>query len=653
MSTMHYRREIDGLRALAVLPVMFFHAGFAQFSGGFIGVDVFFVISGYLITSIILGDLALGRFSLSGFYARRARRILPPLFVVMLASIPLALFTMLPSQYEDFSRSLIAVTLFVSNIFFWRESDYFAADATEKPLLHTWSLGVEEQYYLLFPLFLMLAWRFGKQRTFAVLVLTAMVSLALCEFASRAAPTANFFILPTRAWELLIGAMGAMVAVHAPRAKSNLFSLAGLCMVVAAIVLYDESLRLPSLATLVPVLGTVLILLYATTGTWVARLLSCRGLVAIGLISYDAYLWHQPLFAFVRIYLLTTPTAANMAGLIGLSLVLAALTWRYVERPFRDRQHPYYVGNRRALLMACAIALLLIAMGLEGYFTHGRLEVWKKQATAQQLQAFELVEHARQETHGDDNGDCIFTSETLTDKVSARLLGCQKKYGPGIALIGDSHAMNLFFEVKQTLGDHHFVVGIAQGMCRPYSHLAVCYYDQLLTLVQQHPTLFQSIIYEQAGFNLWLDARGRIVDRVDIAGLPLDAPMPDYRVNLETIDAVVAYLMKLVPYSHVVWLGPRVPPFIRESVIVHRGCDYPFRLRPREQEMSAQLDAAIALRVQGSGINYRSQVELDRLDMAKDFMNCDVIYYTDENHYSHAGEARFGARVGLHSILNK
>ena len=199
---MKYRAEIDGLRALAVVPVILFHAGFELFSGGFVGVDVFFVISGYLITTILIEDIDNNRFSIVNFYDRRARRILPALFFVMLVCIPFAWMWMLPNQMNDFAKSLVAVTLFASNILFWRESGYFDAAAEEKPLLHTWSLAVEEQYYLLFPIFLILAWRFGKNRVFWMIVLMAAISLLLSEWGWRNQTTANFYLAPTRAWEL-------------------------------------------------------------------------------------------------------------------------------------------------------------------------------------------------------------------------------------------------------------------------------------------------------------------------------------------------------------------------------------------------------------------------------------------------------------------
>lgn len=203
---MNYRREIDGLRAIAVLPVIFFHAGFGVFGGGFVGVDVFFVISGYLITGIILAELEQGHFSLIGFYERRARRILPALFLVMLLCVPFAWFWLLPGDMKGFAKSLVAVAIFASNFLFWRESGYFDTAAELKPLLHTWSLAVEEQYYLVFPLLILLFWQLGKRW---VLFLLGLIFVASFTSAELSKPAAAFFLLPSRGWELLVGAFAA------------------------------------------------------------------------------------------------------------------------------------------------------------------------------------------------------------------------------------------------------------------------------------------------------------------------------------------------------------------------------------------------------------------------------------------------------------
>ena len=355
---MKYRPEIDGLRALAVIPVILFHAGFELFSGGFVGVDVFFVISGYLITTILIEDIENKRFSIANFYERRARRILPALFFVMVVCIPFAWMWMLPSQMKDFSQSLVAVSLFASNILFLRESGYFDAAAEEKPLLHTWSLAVEEQYYVLFPIFLILAWRFGKNRVFWMIVVMAAISLLLSEWGWRNKATANFYLAPTRAWELFAGSIAAFIVQKQGVQKNNPLALIGLAAIIFSIFFYDETTPFPSLYALAPVLGVVLLVLYAEKDTIAAKLLSAKGFVGIGLISYSVYLWHQPLLAFARIRTLEQPSNVLMLVLSLMSVLLAYLSWRYIEKPFRDRTHI----NRNSIFVFSFSGLILFSI---------------------------------------------------------------------------------------------------------------------------------------------------------------------------------------------------------------------------------------------------------------------------------------------------
>ena len=217
---MKYRAEIDGLRALAVLPVILFHAGFELFGGGFIGVDVFFVISGYLITTIIISEMGEGKFSIVNFYERRARRILPALFFVMAVCIPFAWMWLSPFDLRNFGQSLVAVSTFSSNILFWLESGYFDTASELKPLLHTWSLAVEEQYYIIFPLFLIATWQFGHIWILALLSLIFLVSLGIAQWSAVNAPSAAFYLLPARGWELLIGVFAAFYLKHRAHLKS-------------------------------------------------------------------------------------------------------------------------------------------------------------------------------------------------------------------------------------------------------------------------------------------------------------------------------------------------------------------------------------------------------------------------------------------------
>ncbi|MBB3770849.1 peptidoglycan/LPS O-acetylase OafA/YrhL [Angulomicrobium tetraedrale] len=367
---MKYRSEIDGLRAVAVLPVILFHAGVGVFSGGFVGVDIFFVISGYLITSLLVADLERGQFSLLTFYERRARRICPALFLVMAACLPFAWVWMGPLELRDFGRSIVSVVFFVSNFVFWREDGYFSAPAELKPLLHTWSLAVEEQYYLFAPVCLFLLWRFGKKALFWATVATALASLALTEWGWRHAPSANFYLTPFRVWELLAGSLCAMrMTWRAPRGNDAL-GAAGLALILFSIFGFDGKTPFPSLYALAPVGGAALIILYARQGTWTARLLSLPPLVGIGLISYSAYLWHQPLFAFARIRALAAPPEELLLGLAVLSLGLAYLSWRFVEQPFRRGPRPWLPG-RRVLVASCAVGTLFVALGLYGNLSGG------------------------------------------------------------------------------------------------------------------------------------------------------------------------------------------------------------------------------------------------------------------------------------------
>jgi len=343
-TALRYRPEIDGLRAVAVLPVVLFHAGLGPFHGGFVGVDVFFAISGFLITSLLVADMDRGAFSIAEFYERRARRILPALFVVAVACIPFAWAWMLPSQLDDFGKSLVAVATFASNVLFWREQGYFAADTALMPLLHTWSLAVEEQFYIVFPLLLWALWHWagGKRsrgRLLTMLGVLGLASLALSQWSTVHAAQAGFYLAPARAWELLAGAICALLpkAKQGAGAVRHLPGLVGLGMIAASVLLFAEDMPFPGVLAIVPVGGALLVLRHGGAGTAAGGMLAHPLPRAIGLVSYSAYLWHQPLFAFARAQSAAPPGTLEMTALTLLALGLGALSWRFVEQPFRKR----------------------------------------------------------------------------------------------------------------------------------------------------------------------------------------------------------------------------------------------------------------------------------------------------------------------------
>lgn len=373
MTGMRYRREIDGLRAVAVLPVILFHTGLEALSGGFVGVDVFFVISGYLITGIILADLEDKRFSLLHFYERRARRILPALFTVILASLPAAWVLLPPVYLKDFAQSVVSVAVFSSNILFWQESGYFNTAAELKPLLHTWSLAVEEQYYLVFPLFLIVVWRMGRLATGVAMVALGLGGFLLADWLVGSQPAAAFFLLPTRGWELLSGALLAVVLPVRPvaglaRGLREAAGGLGLALVAYAVATYDHTTPFPSRYTLLPVVGTMLLIAFATAESAVGRILGHRSLVGIGLISYSAYLWHQVLFAFAKQSGATARGHGVLIGLVGATIGLAYVSWRWVEQPFRDRSR---ISGQRVLAAASAGSFLFLGVGVYGHRANG------------------------------------------------------------------------------------------------------------------------------------------------------------------------------------------------------------------------------------------------------------------------------------------
>jgi peptidoglycan/LPS O-acetylase OafA/YrhL len=443
---MEYRKEIDGLRAVAVLPVILFHAGWARVGGGFVGVDVFFVISGYLITSLILSEKAAGTFTLKGFYERRARRILPALLLVLLACACVGWFFMLPNRLEELSKSLIAIPILAANILFGREANYFAEAAELNPLLHTWSLAVEEQFYLIFPLVIVLLWPLKRRwliGTLAILIV-GTISFHFAETRSVSRPEFAFYLLRARAWELFLGAFVAFAkpadrhgatSENSPVALKQAASLLGMAMIAYAVLAYDRGTRYPSVHTLLPTVGTALIILCATPATIVGRLLSLRWVVGLGLISYSAYLWHQPMFAFARILGLGSDRV--IGALACLSIVLAYFTWRFIEQPFRDRRR---FSRTTIAGGAVAMSAAIFCTGLAIHFNRG----FPDRLTGEQR---EVLGYRNYQAHANElyrYGRCLLRTEQPVSELSAE---CDVPRGGGArkaVLWGDSFGAHLY-----------------------------------------------------------------------------------------------------------------------------------------------------------------------------------------------------------------
>jgi peptidoglycan/LPS O-acetylase OafA/YrhL len=373
----NYRPEIDGLRSLAIIPVLLFHAGFKFFSGGYIGVDIFFVISGYLITGIILNEINENKFSLVHFYERRARRILPILLFIIIFSTLFSWFFLNIYALRSFGESLIGVATFSSNFYFWLKSGYFSESTELMPLMHTWSLSVEEQFYLIFPILMIFLSKIKKNKLFYVILFLTLCSLFFSIWSvnfthplHQRIATSAFYLLPTRAWELGVGSIIAIYTVEKKNIGGGLnfpirilffIELLGISMILIPVFLFTNVTPFPGYASISPVIGTGIIILFSNNNTIIGKILANRYLVFVGLLSYSLYLWHQVVFSFWRNTHLNTGLAEiTKIYLLLLSFALSYFSYKYIEKPFRNRM---FLKQRQILLYSIISLLIVVFLG--------------------------------------------------------------------------------------------------------------------------------------------------------------------------------------------------------------------------------------------------------------------------------------------------
>jgi peptidoglycan/LPS O-acetylase OafA/YrhL len=431
MKTIGHRRDIDGLRGVAVLAVVLYHAGVPFLRGGYVGVDVFFVISGYLISSLIYRDLAQGRFSLRSFYERRAKRILPALLAVVGVFTCLGTALLAPRELEVLCAQSISALTSSSNLFFWMRTSYFAPNAELKPMLMTWSLGVEEQFYLLFPLLVGWIWVFGRRKLLLSLAALSTVSFAVSMFQVSFYPSASFFLLTSRWWELGLGTILGIYEVSRTKEaggrliiwRREVLGVLGLIGVLAGAVLYNSTTPFPGAAALLPVVASLMLL--SSNESWVNRnVLSLKALVAVGLISYSLYLWHWPILSLAQYCSGDALQPMPKACLVAFAFVTATLSYFFVEQPFRRMPRTSWTLRRYAVasVLCCIPACVLLA---------GR--GWPSRYPA--------AARIEEEAHSPSIAAC-----TAQDGQSSPIIsgGCSSiKDHPTIAIMGDSHAASL------------------------------------------------------------------------------------------------------------------------------------------------------------------------------------------------------------------
>jgi len=629
-----YRPEIDGLRALAVLPVMGFHAGFALFTGGFVGVDVFFVISGYLITGIILSEQDAARFSLVRFYERRARRILPALFAMLAASSVLAWFRLLPSDLKAFGGSLTGVAGFYANLIFADETGYFDTAAELKPLLHTWSLSVEEQFYLVFPLLLILTRRWRLVWRACLFLTLGAASLAAAEYGTFT-PGAAVFLLQTRAWAVMIGVLTAFYHHRDARpfapATAQVMSGLGLALVTLSVVTFSRATPFPGIAGLAPTIGTALILLGATSGTVVHRVLGSAPLAGLGLISYGAYLWHQPLFAFARHNTPEPPSPETFLWLSLLTLVLAYISWRWIERPFRVANR---VGRRRVAGFAVAGSLLFATLGQVAVANEGFAAYYiDNRLSPADAALYELVrDHTSRRLPDDmvDDGACHFWTTDPTPEFESRFNACAGRLGRAVVVLGDSHAMNIYNIVAKA-DVAPFIVGVTKPGCRPQNDNPDCHYRAFGRFVDAHAAQMRVVLFNQSGSYFLEDGRGELDTRFSFT------PDMPFVLHEEGISTAIDYLTALSAHVPTVWLGPYTDARVnfRDLSYLTRG----LHMSDISLRYYALLETELQRRAAAGRWPFRYVSLHALLDLHRDFLKVgSCITFRDTDHFSGCGE---------------
>jgi len=616
---MKYRPDIDGLRAVAVLPVLFYHARIPGFPGGFVGVDIFFVISGYLICGMIDADIRAGAFSLGDFYRRRMLRILPALFAMFLATGVLAYVYCLPVELDDYAKSLASAVGSVSNVYFAATAGYFDAPAETKPLLHTWSLGVEEQFYLVAPLLMLAGWRFARQRAGWLFAAAAALSFAAAVAVSTRNTTFVFYLTPFRAWELGLGALLSIRVIPAPASAlaRHACGITGLLVLLGAILFGSPTTPLLVMTSLAAIGAALVIASSEREASMVGRLLSLRPLVLVGLISYSLYLWHWPLIVFQRTDGVLLADAAGLTGklaLVVVALCIAWLSWRFIELPFRSKARPSSraaVFGTAAAAMASMVALCALVL-LEG---GAPFRFPQRVATVAAFLGYDPSAAFRA-------GQCYLATNRQRLDVETCLALDPKR--PNYLLVGDSHAAHLWLGLSSAMPEINLMQATASA-CRPAVEATA------LLETRACPRLMQFVFND-----VLVNTR---VDKVLLAAAWQDEDLPGLSVTLDALKQRGIDVMVLGP---IVEYEMALPRLLADGIM--RG-DPAFAGHRRTPGIR-QRDRAMARRVAAGGASYVSVYDLVCRDGGCDeFVDGDVPLQFDAGHLTANGSLEVGRRL--------
>lgn len=637
-----YRPEIDGLRAIAVLAVIAYHApeitfhNFSLFKGGYLGVDIFFVISGYLITSIISKEIKeTGNFSFKNFYQRRIRRIIPVLFALILVTYFFSIFFLLPSNLVDFSKSSLSTLGFSSNFYFYfLNLDYSQFSGLKKPLLHTWSLSIEEQFYIFYPVLLILLIKQFQKNLTLIFWFIFLTSFFIASIQTEVDQILSFYSLHSRIWEFSIGALASIYfnkkIFNFSNFTKNIITLSGVSLIIASLLLIDHNYKHPSYYTLIPVIGTFLIIIFSSKTSFVTKILSSKIFVWIGLISYSLYMWHYPIFAYADLIQFLEGDIFNKSILtiitfIALIFLISIFSYFFIEKPFRNKSFSF---NKVSAILA---GILILNIGLNFYSIKLNGEIYSENVKLETIKKNTMVDE-----------DCKFFSNKkdsffLSDSQNKRFSNCKEKYKKFVLIIGDSHAGNIFNAISKS-ADHQFILGLIKDGCRP-TRYKECQFEGAKAFISKEIKHIKEIIITQKG-SFFLTNTGNPNNE----NFTLARKLP---ILKNEIQETVNYLKTVNKIFPVIFIGPHIEPNItlsRKNIKTLLGGE----LNQFEKNLNLDLikvDEYLEKIMNDNDIRYISKINQLKFNFKKDYIVQNKITFSDVGHWSDFGEYYFGNKL--------
>ncbi len=639
-----YRPEIDTLRAISVIAVILFHLEILGIHGGFLGVDIFFVISGFLISNFILHRLNNNNFSFLEFYTKRTKRLFPALFVVCLFTIGIGYFEFQPNGFKFLSLTVSSILLFISNILFFFEATYFNDLANQSPLLHTWSLSVEEQFYLLYPLIALIFIKLINKKIFLIFIISLIsISLLLSQLNSENLNRGYFFLLQSRIFELGFGILCSYIIVYEKSKIELLYKkfkltfkvipIISIFTILASFFIFNENTILPGLYSLFPVISAALFILTIQNNITLLKILSNRVFVMIGKMSYSLYLWHFPIIIFY-------PDLINYSNFIYYILILftiSFLSWKYIEQPFRLKN---FFG-KNFLIAVIILNLFLVLICIFIYNKDGLKNNYVKNLNLSENEILVAIDKSQKNKNLNINDECKFADKNTTIQFVKRVNYCLDKHKEFILIIGDSHGTDVFNSIAY-FTKHPFVIGLAQGSCRPDMPDKLrtkCHYQNSINFVHYYKDHIRSIIYSQKGSYLLTNNRD----------------MPILQKSIESTKYYLNFLSTEKKYP-IIWLGPNAEPNInlkRNILETQKLLLNNKKLYEKENQNMYNVDIFLKNYLKDSDILYISKLDLIKFDITKDFYVEKNFTYSDTDHWSAFGEKFFGKRMFSSEIFKK